>query len=88
MRVTVLFREINGWPRIIVEKPVFEHKDTVRLNNWGIERWKDLTAVAAEHARLTEESRKTGRRSVATFRGLFQKAFGTGEPAPCASTKT
>lgn len=74
MRVTVLFRDVKGWPRMFVENAVPEKGDSVRLANWGLNRVNDLKAVAAEHARLTEEA-KGGRRSVATLRELFRKAL-------------
>jgi len=41
-------------PRIVVDEPIPELSDRVRLTNWSLDRYKDLKAMCEIHKGVTE----------------------------------
>jgi len=54
MKITLHTIEVHGMPRLVVDQPVPEKGDNVRLTNWSNERYKDFKDMCEIHKGVTE----------------------------------
>ena len=79
MQLIIKLTEVKGWPRMFVENLITNSGDSVRLQNWALDRRRDFEAICKEHARATElavQATKQGRAyRGTTLRGMFETIF-------------
>lgn len=81
MRFNIRFKDENGWPMMSVDGLVQENRDTLKIQNYALNRFKDFSALCLYHRKETIEAKKaikekktTRAHSIASiFRDLFMK---------------
>lgn len=58
MRFTIHFKDENGWPMMSVDQFMQENKDSVRIQNYALDRFKDFTAMCQYHRQVTKEAKQ------------------------------
>lgn len=57
MKIVLHAIEVHGMPRLVVDQPVRESGDGIRLSNWAQDRYKDLKDMCEIHKGVTEKLR-------------------------------
>jgi len=76
MKVTIHFVDVHGMPRMVIDQPIAERGDGVRLLNWGRDRYLDFKDLCEEHKAATEKVLEDKRRGVTReYRNRFTDLF-------------
>lgn len=80
MKMVIRFIEVNGMPRMVVEQPIREKGDGIRLINWARLRYLDFKDLCDEHKKATEQVLDDKKKGITRayrnrFTDLFERVF-------------